>query len=316
LQNLADARLLTTRLSRCRGRVRFIGFGKIKPGDLINIGGVGDRFNGKVFVSGVRHDISNGTWSTDVQFGLSNEAFSKQYDVHSSPAVNMLPAIHGLQIGIVTDLENDPDGQDRVRVRLPIINADEDGIWSRVTCLDAGSNRGTFFRPEINDEVIVGFLNDDPRNPIVLGMVNSSDKPAPLTASNQNDEKGYVSRSGMKMIFNDSDKSLKIDTPAGKKLTISESDGIIKMEDENGNSISMNSSSIAIQSAADISLKATGDLTIEAVNVKVNPSSSFSLSASGASLNAGNGSATLSAPTVSVEGSGMATLKGGIVMIN
>jgi uncharacterized protein involved in type VI secretion and phage assembly len=228
----------------------------------------------------------------------------------------MLPAIHGLQIGIVTDLENDPDGQDRVRVRLPIINADEDGIWSRVACLDAGNNRGTFFRPEIDDEVIVGFLNDDPRNPIVLGMVNSSDKPAPLTASNQNDEKGYVSRSGMKMIFNDSDKSLKIDTPGGKKLTISESDGIIKMEDENGNSISMNSSSIAIQSAADISLKATGNLTIEAVNITVKPSSSFSLSASGASLNAGNGSATLSAPTVSVEGSGMATLKGGIVMIN
>jgi len=316
LQSLANARLLSTRLSRCRGRVRFIGFGKIKPGDLINIGGVGDRFNGKVFVSGVRHDISNGTWSTDVQFGLSNEVFSKQYDVHSSPAVNMLPAIHGLQIGIVTDLENDPDGQDRVRVRLPIINADEDGIWSRVACLDAGNNRGTFFRPEIDDEVIVGFLNDDPRNPIVLGMVNSSDKPAPLTASNQNDEKGYVSRSGMKMIFNDSDKSLKIDTPGGKKLTISESDGIIKMEDENGNSISMNSSSIAIQSAADISLKATGNLTIEAVNITVKPSSSFSLSASGASLNAGNGSATLSAPTVSVEGSGMATLKGGIVMIN
>lgn len=316
LQNLADARLLTTRLSRCRGRARFTGFGKINPGDLINIGGVGERFNGKVFVSGVRHEILNGSWTTDVQFGISNEVYAKRYDVHSSPAVNMLPAIQGLQIGIVTDLENDPDGQDRIRVRLPIINADEDGVWSRIACLDAGNQRGTFFRPEIGDEVIVGFLNNDPRNPIVLGMANSSDKPAPLPASNQNDEKGYVSRSGMKMIFNDSDKSLKIDTPAGKKLTISESDGVIKMEDENGNSISMDSSAITIQSGADINLKATGNLTIDAVNITLSPSSSFSLSTGGASLNAGSGSATLSAPTVSVEGSGMATLKGGIVMIN
>ncbi|MGZ3928768.1 MAG: phage late control D family protein, partial [Mucilaginibacter sp.] len=110
LQNLADARLLQARMSRCRGRVRFRGYGgSLNPGDLINLGGVGDRFNGKVFVSGVRHEIVSGFWSTDVQFGLSNELFAKQPDVSSAPAANMLPAIQGLQIGIVTDLENDPD---------------------------------------------------------------------------------------------------------------------------------------------------------------------------------------------------------------
>jgi Rhs element Vgr protein len=316
LQNLADARLLKARLSRLRGRVRFRGYGQINPGDLINIGGVGDRFNGKVFVSGVRHEIANGIWNTDIQFGLTNEPFTKQPDVHASPAADMIPAIQGLQIGIVTDLENDPDTQDRIRVRLPIIDTNEDGVWSRVACLDAGNNRGTFFRPEIGDEVIVGFLNNDPRNPIVLGMLNSSSKPAPLQSSNQNNEKGYVSRSGMKMIFNDDEKSLKIETPAGKKITVSESDAIMTLEDENGNKISMDSSAVTVQSAANISLKATGDLTIEAVNITLSPSSSFSLSAGGASLSAGSGSASLSAPTVSVEGSGTATIKGGIVMIN
>lgn len=316
LQNLADARLSKARLSRCRGRVRFRGFGQVNPGDLINIGGVGDRFNGKVFVSGVRHEITNGNWDTDVQFGLSNELFTKQYDVNSSPAANMLPAIQGLQIGVVTDLESDPESQDRVRVRLPIINDNEDGVWCRVACLDAGNNRGTFFRPEIGDEVVVGFLNNDPRNPVLLGMLNSSVKPAPLAASNQNDEKGYVSRSGIKMIFNDNENSLKITTPAGKKITLSDNDNIVKMEDENGNSISMDPSSISIESAADISLKATGDLTIEAVNITLSPSSSFAMSSGGASLNAGSGSASLSAPSVKIEGSGTATLKGGIVMIN
>ncbi len=316
LQNLADARLLKARLSRCRGRVKFRGYGQVNPGDLINIGGVGDRFNGKVFVSGVRHEIVNGNWDTDVQFGLNNELFTKQYDVNSSPAVNMLPAIQGLQIGIVTDLENDPGSQDRVRVRLPIINANEDGVWCRVSCLDAGSNRGTFFRPEIGDEVIVGFLNNDPRNPVLLGMLNSSAKPAPLNASNQNDEKGYISRSGIKMIFNDDENSLKIATPAGKKITVSDSDNIIKLEDENGNSISIDASSISVESVADISLKATGNLTLEAVNITLSPSSSFAMSSGGASLNAGSGSASLSAPSVTVEGSGTATIKGGIVMIN
>lgn len=316
LQNLADARLQKARMSRCRGRVRFRGFGEINPGDLINIGGVGDRFNGKVFVSGVRHEITNGIWNTDVQFGLSNELFTKQPDVHSSPAADMLPSIQGLQIGVVTDLESDPDSQDRIRVRLPIIDENEDGVWARVASLDAGDNRGTFFRPEISDEVVVGFLNNDPRHPVVLGMLNSSAKPAPLTASNQNDEKGYVSRSGMKMIFNDADKSLKIETPAGKKVTISEADGVMTLEDENGNKISMDASSVSVESAANMSIKAGGDLTIQATNISLSPSSSFSLSAGGASMSAGNGSASLSAPSVKVEGSGTTTIKGGIVMIN
>jgi Rhs element Vgr protein len=316
LQNLADARLQKARMSRCRGRVRFRGFGEINPGDLINIGGVGDRFNGKVFVSGVRHEIANGIWNTDVQFGLSNELFAKQPDVSSSPAADMLPSIQGLQIGVVTDLESDPDSQDRIRVRLPIIDENEDGIWARVSTLDAGDNRGTFFRPEIGDEVVVGFLNNDPRHPVVLGMLNSSAKPAPLTASNQNDEKGYVSRSGMKMIFNDADKSLKIETPAGKKVTISEADGVMTLEDENGNKISMDASSVSVESAANMSIKAGGDLTIQATNISLSPSANFSLSAGGASMSAGSGSASLSAPSVKVEGSGTTTIKGGIVMIN
>lgn len=315
LQSLADARLQKARLSRIRGRVRFKGYGEIKPGDLINIGGVGERFNGKVFVSGIRHEIANGDWNTDIQFGLSNEAFTKQPDVHASPAADMLPAIQGLQIGVVTDLE-DPDSQDRIRVRLPIIDANEDGVWSRVATLDAGNNRGTFFRPEIGDEVIVGFLNNDPRNPVVLGMVNSSSKPAPLKAANDNHEKGYVSRSGMKMIFNDDEKSLKIETPAGKKITLSEADAIMILEDENGNKISMDATTVSIESAASMSLKAAGDLKIEAVNITLAPSANFSMSAGGASISAGSGSAKMSAPSVSVEGSGTTTIKGGVVMIN
>lgn len=316
LQNLADARLQKARMSKCRGRVRFAGYPAVNAGDLINIGGVGDRFNGKVFVSATRHEIVNGTWNTDVQFGLSNETFAKQPGFNSTPTVDMLPAIQGLQTGIVTALESDPESQDRIKIRLPIIDADEDGIWARIACLDAGDNRGTFFRPEIGDEVIVGFLNNDPRNPVVLGMLNSSAKPAPLKASDQNNEKGYVSRSGIKMIFNDDEKSLVIQTPAGKKITLSDLDNIIKLEDENGNNISMDASSISIESIADITIKATGNLTIEAVNITLSPSASFALSSGGASIKAGSGSATISAPALNIEGSGTTSIKGGIVMIN
>src|SRR5262249_45228899 len=149
----------------------------------------------------------------------------------------MLPAINGLQIGIVTQLENDPDGEDRIQVRLPMITTDDQGVWSRVASLDAGNNRGFFFRPEIDDEVIVGFLNDDPRDPIILGMLNSSAKPAPLQAANDNNIKAYVSRSALKMTYDDDKKSIKLETPGGRSIFMDDDSKVIQLEDGNGNKI-------------------------------------------------------------------------------
>ena len=76
-------------------------------------------------------------------------------------------------------MEGDPDKEDRVQIQLPTVDANE-GIWARVSSMDAGKGRGSFFRPEIHDEVVVGFLNGDPRHAIILGMLNSSANPAPF----------------------------------------------------------------------------------------------------------------------------------------
>ena len=147
-------------------------------------------------------------------------------------------------------------------------------------------------------------------------MVNSSALPAPLTAANANNEKGYVSREKIKMIFNDDEKSFKLETPGGNKITLSDQDELIKIEDQHGNKITMESAGITIESAADLKLKATGDVTIEAVNITVTPSSNFSVSAGGAEIKAGSGSVSMKAPTAKVEGSGMTEIKGGLVKIN
>jgi uncharacterized protein involved in type VI secretion and phage assembly len=234
---------------------------------------------------------------------------------HLSAQLGFMPSVQGLQIGIVTDLE-DPEGEHRIKVRLPVVSTEEEGIWMRIATLDAGNNRGTFFRPEVDDEVIVGFIFNDPNNAVVLGMLNSSALPAPLTASNDNHEKGYVSRSAIKMIFNDDEKSYKLETPGGKKITLSDNDGIIQIEDENGNKIRMESSGVTIESASALKLKAATDITLEAVNISLTPSSQFSVSAAGSEIKAGGGSAELKSATVKVEGSGMAEIKGGIVKIN
>jgi Rhs element Vgr protein len=312
----ANAKMLRSRLAKIRGSVKFQGFPDVKPGLIISLNGVGERFNGPVFVCSVKHEYASGNWTTEVGFGMADTWFAESINpYHLSSHLGFIPSVQGLQIGKVTDLE-DPNGEYRVKVKLPIVSAEEEGIWMRMATLDAGNTRGTFFRPEIDDEVIVGFIFDDPNNPVILGMLNSSALPAGLEPSNDNHEKGYISREGIKMIFNDDDKSYILETPGGKKVTLHDKDGIVKVEDENGNKITMEASSVTVESATSLKLKAATDITLEAVNITLTPSSQFSVSAGGSEIKAGGGSAEFKSAMVKVDGSGMTEIKGGMVKIN
>ena len=308
LQAWADARLQKERLAKVRGRAKFQGFAAIAPGNIVEINGIGARFAGKMYVSGVRHNVSGGNWETDVQFGINPETFAETYNLRPLPASGLLPAVSGLQIGIVTALENDPDGEDRIKVRLPTINVAEEGVWARIATLDAGNQRGTYFRPEIGDEVIIGFLNDDPRYPIVLGMCHSSAKPAPEAAKDANHHKGYVSREKMKLSFDDEKKIIAMETPAGNKLTLSEDAKGITLEDQNGNKITLNDSGIKIESVKDLILKATKDLKLDATNTELSAQASFKAS--------GTGSAEVSSASTIIKGSATTVIQGGMVQIN
>jgi Rhs element Vgr protein len=272
LQQWANARLQRNRLARIRGRVKVEGYAKIKPGKIIQLNGVGERFEGKHFVTGVRHDIEQGDWTTNIQFGLNPESFAETFTVPQPLAGGMLPPISGLHIGVVTKIESDPDDEDRIKVRIPVIHKSEEGIWCRVASLDAGKERGFFFRPELNDEVIVGFIDNDPRHAVVLGMLNSSKLPAHIKPKDTNHEKGYVSREKMKLMFDDENKVITVETPAGNKVVISEKEKGISMTDQNGNKIVMNDQGITIESIKDFTVKASKDFKAEGTNAELKAS--------------------------------------------
>lgn len=106
-------------------------------------------------------------------------------------------------------------------------------------------------------------------------MLNSSAKPAPINASDENPEKGFVTRSGMKFIFNDEMNSVTLETPNGKIIKIDEDADVIKLEDENSNSITLNSDGITMESQGDINLSASGDVRIEGTNVEISANADF-----------------------------------------
>ncbi|MFK8005448.1 MAG: type VI secretion system tip protein VgrG [Saprospiraceae bacterium] len=299
LQSWADAQLLRNRLAKIQGRLSMQGYAGIIPTNTIELDGFGERFNGKIYVSGIKHQVEEGNWTTYIQFGMNPEWFTETYEVSEKKASGLFPAVQGLQVGLVTQLQDDPDGEERIQVRLPMINPDEQGIWARVASLDAGDNRGTFFRPEKGDEVIIGFINDDPNDAIILGMMNSSAKPAPIVASDENHEKGIFTRSKMKILFNDDKESITIKNDKDNQVLITDSS--IELSDKNGNKIIMNSDGIEINSVKDIILNASSDLKTDSINTEINAIAQAKIS--------GNAGAELST-------SAIAEIKGSLVKIN
>lgn len=264
LQGWADSTLLRRRLAFLRGRAQVQGFASALPGMTVALEGLGDRFNGLVWVSGIRHEISQGAWLTDLQIGLGERQHLEEYPAQAPDAGMLLPGIRGLHTAVVTQLADDPEGEHRIRIKIPSVDANDEGIWARMASPDAGDSRGLFFLPEINDEVIVGFLENDPRHPVVLGMLHSSAKPAPLTADDDNHEKGYQSRSGIKLLFNDDKKTVTIETPGGNSLLLDDDAGTVVIADQNGNKITLSSDGIALESAKDLILKSAANLEAKA----------------------------------------------------
>ena len=310
LQDWVNGTLLKSRMAKVRGRARFSGFSAIRPGDMVKLDGVGDRFKGNAFVTAVRQELGKGMWDTHIQFGLDPTPYAFQHDdMNDAPAAGLAGGIRGLQIGIVVQLQNDPDGQDRILVRIPMIDNEAQGIWTRVASLDAGNQRGAFFRPEIGDEVIVGFINDDPRDAVVLGMLHSSSKPAPITAQDVNNEKGFTTRSKMHISFNDDTKTISIDTPAGNKIVLDESGQQIAITDQNSNKVTMNSSGMSMESPLDVKIKAGANMELKAAASLTIEAASLSIKASADAKIEGSASTKLSS-------SGITEIAGSLVKIN
>lgn len=301
LRRWADAARQKRQLGKIRGRVRIDGTADAAPGKILELTGTGERFEGKLMITGVRQQLERGNWESVLQFGETPSWFAEIFEVAQPRAAALLPPVRGLHIGIVTNLE-DPAGEDRIQVRLPLVDMADDGQWMRMASPDAGSNRGIVFRPELGDEVVVGFLNNDPRHGVVLGMLFSNRNGAPIPAKNANDEKGYVSRSGMKLHFDDGKTIVTLSTPGGHEFVLDDDKKNISITDSNGNSILMDKDGISIKSVKD--LKLTAD-----VNMKMESGANAEFNGGASAKITGGASAELSA-------GGNTTVRGAVVQIN
>ena len=273
LQAWADARLMRSRMSLIRGRISVAGLPDLQLLDTIKIDGVGQRFNGQTAVTGLCHRVDTEGWRTDVQFGLSPRGFCQETALQEPAAAGLLPGIAGLQVGVVGAFEEDPDKQFRVKLILPGVGAADEAVWARLAAPDAGKERGYFFRPEAGDEVVVGFFNQDPRQPVILGALYGAKNAPPADCARLDDKnllKGIVTLRGTKILFNDADKaSLTLATAAGNQIVLDDDQRSIVITDQHGNSIKMDQDGITLDSAKDLRLKAAGKVQIEGATVDI-----------------------------------------------
>ncbi len=314
LKGIADGLLLRSRLAALRGRVTFFGNASPKLNTLIELSGFGKRFNGNALISSIRHTFYEGVWRTETGFGLSPDLYYEKHP-QTTDGNGILPSVNGLQNGVVKQIEEDPGSEHRILVNLPILGTD---VWARQAGLYATKGKGSFFLPEAGDEVIVGFLNDDPRYAIILGGVYSSKNAPPYTADKENTFKAIVSKSDLKIEINDKDKLLTIATPGGNSVVLSDKDKSIVLKDQNGNSIAMESSGITIKSAKDIVLNATGKVTVKAQQKIDIASSGGDVAMKGLNVNGEGqiGAKLKGGATAELSAGGQTTVKGAMVMIN
>lgn len=321
LKDWSEAQMLKSELSKILGDVKFQGTALVDVAKYITLEGCGDRFNGDYLVSKVVHDISEGNWLTTANMGLPMVWFTEQQDVMVPPASGLLPGARGLMNGTVKKIYDDPDKQFRILVNIPLFDTKGEGIWARLSNFYSTSNAGAFFLPEVDDEVVVGFLNEDPRFPIILGSLYSSKKNKPfkgLQPNKENSKKAIVSKSGIFIEFDDENKVFTMTTPGKNTVILSDKDKKITMKDSNNNLVEMSSGGITIKSPKNINIDAGqkvnikgklgvvaaasgGDVKIDGVNVKANAKAQFSA----------QGSAT-----AAIKGGAQLKLNAAIIMIN
>jgi uncharacterized protein involved in type VI secretion and phage assembly len=170
---------------------------------------------------------------------------------------------YGVYPALVSDLK-DPDGQGRVKVTLPWSPDPAGGnyeAWARLATLMGGNNRGSWFIPDNNDEVLVIFEGGDTRRPFVIGgLWNGQDAPPEsMDGSGQNYLKVLRSRNGVKITLDDHDGQEKfiVETPGGQKITLQDGPGSVEIDDSNGNSMKMEASGVTVTASAKVTINAS-----------------------------------------------------------
>jgi uncharacterized protein involved in type VI secretion and phage assembly len=292
---------------------------KIKAGATVKMASLGTKLTGNYYVTSAVHSVqADGEYTTS--FVVSGRRSNTLHDLLGAGLRG--GGVHGVVIGQVTNVTDEKD-QGRIKVKLPWLSDDDETSWVRMATPMAGSSRGFFCLPEIDDEVLVAFEHGDPSRPYVLGALwNGSDAPpkknSEAVANGKVNLRVFKTRAGHTITLDDTDGSEKIeivDKTANNKITIESSSNAISVTADGD---------VSITAKGKVKVDATGDATVDAQNATVTAKQDGKLTATGQLTLEGRAGVKISGPQVTVEATGtldlksngITNLKGSLVNIN
>ncbi|MCD4724983.1 MAG: type VI secretion system tip protein VgrG [Bacteroidales bacterium] len=289
---------------------------ELKLGSKVNIkalkeGQDGEVDYGEYIITSLSHSCDN-TMNYHNNFeGIPAEAKIPDYtNPHAIPYCES-------QSAVVQD-NNDPDKLGRVKVSFFWQEDNMMSPWLRIANTYSGADMGIYFIPEIGDEVIVGFEGGNAEKPYVLGsMHHGKNKPEASWPDADNSFKGILTRSQLKIEFDDKKKQTTIETPGGNKAVLSDDGKSIILHDQNQNKVELTTNGISLDSMKDIKITSKAKVSIEgSTGVDISSMADAKFSGLNVDLSADVGITAKGNATAEISSVGNTTVKGTMVMIN
>lgn len=259
-KNIADAYLMKSRLSRLVGKICVKGINNIDIGSIVTLVGFGARFSGMAYVTYLSHEFQGGSFKTWIGFGMRYNPIENKNKIDISKYTSK---IEGLHIGKVTKIDADPNDELRIQVNIPTLKATGDGLWAKLATLYAGEEAGSFFIPEVDSQVVVSFLSNDSRYPVILGSLYTKTTKPYKTIDPENQFKAILSKEKLTLEFDDVEKIITVKSSDDNYIKIKETDKEIEITDINENTILTSADGIKLDSAKDITIEAKGKITLK-----------------------------------------------------
>lgn len=236
----------------------------------------------------------------------------------------------GLTLAKVTNIK-DEENLNRVKC-LPIGAKDEEETdWCYIMSPMGGKECGAMFFPQVDDLVVLAYLDDDPHRPLVLGAYWNSETTPPLSIQDGKAE-DYILRTPKKIEIllhdTENENAMTLTMPSGTEIKIDDKEQSISIKDKDGENaltmdlkggnvelkaktkltLSAGSTTITLESSGNLTEKADSKIASEAANIESKATAKLSMEGAQAEVKA--------SATLDLNGSGVANLKGGLVKIN
>ncbi|MCZ7545571.1 MAG: phage baseplate assembly protein V [Anaerolineae bacterium] len=298
----------------------------LTAGQVITLEDLGERFSGKYMVTAVVHTYTAQEGGYETHFTVEGARPTLMSDlVNGAPVDGAHDGARwgGVVPAVVTN-NNDPDNMSRVKLKFPWLDDGLESAWARVSAVGAGNERGLFWLPEINDEVLVAFEHGDFNKPYVVGSLwNGQD--APPEAAREAVKSGKVhtrtlkTRTGHVIRLVDDETGEQfieiIDAAEGTHIKLDAKSKKLSIACQSDINIEADGT-ITLKAQRDLEINAVGELKLKGRTVKVEGDTNTDVKAGAALKLQGAQLSAEGSATAELKAGGNVTVRGALVQIN